>query len=193
MSKNINTQAASTKNKTPSKKYALSMKYKLEALHEINLIIEDAINFIKNGQAHYDRVLSSALFTLLIKEGANRPLLINIANEFDTEIQIEKKLQKIKLINHINTYLDGKGWSSGVLNQSLTKREFLVVFRNKKSLSHQDPNVTSEMFHSSSMAGWHIGGLPSETYMLLSIAEGVLPLATKVYEGGIQKLGFQND
>lgn len=176
--------------KSEKSKIKLGFEQKLQALEEINALIHDAMEQIKRGLYHYDRVLASALFTLLVKERANEPLLLNLAKEVEIKLSVTldnpppKGVQTLGLTE----YLNGIAWFSGVYKERLNNIDVLTHFRHKRSLSHQDPDFTSEMLHSSSLDGWHVRGLPSETAMLFNIAEVVLPISQQFFKEQFEKV-----
>lgn len=165
-----------------SSKANLNLTDKVNALEEVSLIISDAILFIKQGKIHYDRVLASALHTLLIQDRSNTPLLLSTASEINYEMQLIDDTPQGPKTYSIDDFLSLQKWGSAVHQESLSNAEFIKHFRDKRSISHQDPNMTSEMLHSSSADGWNIGGLPSETFSLLNIAEFILPELQKTVQ-----------
>lgn len=167
-----------------SSKINLKLSDRAIALQETLLIIDDAVYHIKNGFNYFDRVLAPAIFSLVVNTNTNHPLLIDMAKEFKVNLDIEFNDPPPRGIHKVNfhDYMSELAWASGTHQEKLSRTEFISHFRNKRSIAHQDPAVSSEIYHSSSMDGWGIGGTTSEAYTLVGISEIVIMLSYRVVQ-----------
>ncbi len=154
------------------KKIAKTNEQLASELRDQLSLLEDAIQKVSSGNLKYSKILSGILRILIIKTPSNKPLLFDLANKHNFELNViidsPFGIKKQTLKGHLKKLF----FASNTENGRMTNEEFIKIASQQDGGSHVDTLIDSG--YQFANEGVLIGGLPPKVFKLRILANHVL-------------------
>jgi hypothetical protein len=142
-------------------------------------ILKTAILHVKNGDDAFTKTIAGVLRILVHEAKTNKPLLINIAKEYNIVPYITTSGHKGVLQRNLNQYLDDVVYYSDTAKITLTKRQIIAKISQQEGGAHEDWAIEKDLLHARG-DGILIGGRLPLVRVILGIGECILECGNEV-------------
>ncbi|MBI2405556.1 hypothetical protein HYV21_00680 [Candidatus Microgenomates bacterium] len=141
-------------------------------------LLGDAIQKVNSGDFKYAKILSSILRILVIETPTNKPLLFNLAENYNYEPRVIIDSPFGIKTTSLKLHLKDLFFASGTEKINMSNEEFIKIASQQDGGSHVDPTIDFD--YQFANEGILIGGLPPKVLKLRILANHVLKVGKEL-------------
>jgi hypothetical protein len=146
---------------------------------DVGLLREYTLRAFHGREVAFAGEVAGKLRVLVHDQGCNKPLLLNLIEEFGINVKLRFDLPGEIVESTLREYLDDTAFVHRIEGRGLVevkRKELIAIWSQQAGASHKDWSV-EERFDVAMRSGIDIGGLPAAMACLASIARTVLHAA----------------